>query len=406
MVFAERRALDRLPRENHFVYIVDYPICQVDRSGQLMVAKNFASWGEITQITIDPHQRFVIKSTSGHCLTLGAKKIVNYGTDADDGSVGTLLKRYGYVLPTTTATPVTDQFRQHLAAVFPKVTTLTAIPERYAVIDCEFGILFGSQRQGDTLVQRRVSVLGEKAGIFQLAVLGFAGNQAMDLFFNRYLDNANFSAEIKLRGLKETQLTLAEYEAQASPVRVLKDFIHNVIARQLPLVFWDQSNDLRLLRHALATHFAEFSVAEQMLLGKSLVVFDGSAYTNLVINRSNHAKKDAHHFLPLNGVAGLLNIFNPHQHNALWDAQTTHCVVNALAKIQETQPVILAQPRPATCETSPAVIPAVSTAQQLVPTATTFCQLRSAGRTYREIAQQFGVSTSTVWRAVQQATRV
>lgn len=402
MVFAERRALDRLPRENHFVYIVDYPICQVDRSGQLMVAKNFASWGEITQITIDPHQRFVIKSTSGHSLTLGAKKIVNYGTAADDGRVDTLLKHYGYVLPTTTATPVTDQFRQHLAAVFPKVTTLTAIPERYAVIDCEFGILFDSQRQGDTLVQRRVSVLGEKAGIFQLAVLGFAGNQALDLFFNRYLDNANFSAEIKLRGLKETQLTLAEYEAQASPARVLKDFIHNVIARQLPLVFWDQSNDLRLLRHALATHFAEFSVAEQMLLGKPLVVFDGSAYTNLVINRSNHAKKDAHHFLPLNGVAGLLNIFNPHQHNALWDAQTTHCVVNALAKIQETQPLILAQPRPV----ARTVMSEATPPQRLVPTATTFCQLRSAGRTYREIAQQFGVSTSTVWRAVQQATPV
>ena len=406
----ERRALDRLPQENHFIYVVDYPICQVERSGQLVVAKNYASWGEITQITRDANQRFVIESTSGHTLTLGVKKIVTYKTDADLSSVATLLERNGYSLPTTTALPVTDKFRQQLAAVFPKVTNLTTIPERYAVIDCEFGILFGVQRQGDSVVQRRVSILGEKASIFQLAVLGYAGNRPIDLFFNRYLDHPNFSPTLKLRGLKETALPLVAYEAQAKPTTVLKAFIHEVVARQLPLVFWDKGNDLRLLRQALAVHFTEFSVEEQLLLGKPLAVFDGSVYTNLVINRSNHAKKDAHHFLPLNGVAGLLNIFNPHQHNALWDAQTTHCVVNALAKIQETPPLVLTQPYPVAHENSVAEVSGTSVSRPaphvLVPTTATFCQLRSVGRTYREIAQQFGVSTSTVWRAVQQATRV
>lgn len=417
IVFAERRALDKLPQENHFVYIVDYPICQVDQSGQLLVAKNYASWGEITQITIDARQRFVIKSTSGHSLTLGAKKIVNYDTDTETTSVTALLKTNGYSLPVTTAQPITDAFKTQLAAVFPTVETLTEIPEKYAVIDCEFGVLFGTQRQGDSIVHRRATVYGEKAGIFQLAVLGYAGNRALDLFFNRYLDNPNFSAEVKLRGLKETKLTLAEYDSQTDPVTVLKTFIHEVLARQLPLVFWDKSNDLRLLRHTLAVNFASFSTAEQALLGTKLAVFDGSIYTNQVINRSNHRKKDTHHYLPLNGVAGLLNIFNPHQHNALWDAQTTHCVVNALAKIQQTDPLILTRPQAGTrldsvgetvggmSQSEDDQQPALAQPQVLVPSPATFCQLRTTGKTYREIAQKFGVSTSTVWRAVKRQTK-
>lgn len=408
--FAERRALDRLPQENHLIYVVNYPICQIEPSGQLVTVKNYASWGEITDITIDDNQRFVIQSTSGHTLKLGAKKIVRYDTtEASDGSVTALLKQNGYLPPVTAALPVTDQFRQQLAAVFPKVKALTTIPERYAVIDCEFGILFGVQRQGDNVVQRRVSILGEKASIFQLAVLGYAGNQPIDLFFNRYLDHPNFSPTLKLRGLKETQLPLATYEAQADPLAVLKAFIQEVIARRIPLVFWDKSNDLRLLRQTLAVHFAEFSTAEQALLGRELVVFDGSVYTNLVINRSNHARKNAHHYLPLNGVAGLLNIFNPHQHNALWDAQTTHCVVDALTKIRRTQPVVLTQPQPLPTHRREELLTTTLAPRPMahvVPDAATFCQLRSTGQTYREIAQQFGVSTSTVWRAVQQASKV
>ena len=416
IVFAERRALDKLPQENHFVYIVDYPICQVDQSGQLLVAKNYASWGEITQITIDEHQRFVIASTSGHSLTLGAKKIVNYDTDAETLSVTALLKANGYSLPVTTAQPITDAFKAQLAAVFPTIETLTEIPEKYVVIDCEFGVLFETQRQGDSIVQRRTTVYGEKAGIFQLAVLGYAGNQALDLFFNHYLDNPNFSAEIKLRGLKETKLTLVAYELQTDPVTVLKTFIHEVLARRLPLVFWDKSNDLRLLQHTLAVNFDAFSTSEQELLGAKLAVFDGSIYTNQVINRSNHRKKDTHHYLPLNGVAGLLNIFNPHQHNALWDAQTTHCVVNALAKIQQTEPLVLTRPQAGirvepvekiTGEQSQLDGQQLkpSQPQMLVPTPAAFYQLRMTGKTYREIAQRFGVSTSTVWRAVKRQTK-
>ncbi len=416
IVFAERRALDRLPQENHFVYIVDYPICQVDRAGQLLVAKNYTSWGEIKQITIDAHQRFVIKSTSGHSLTLGAKKIVNYDTDAEAMSVAALLKTNGYSLPVTAAQPITDEFKVKLAAVFPTVEALTEIPEKYAVIDCEFGVLFGTQHQGDSIVQRRATVYGEKAGIFQLAVLGYTGNRALDLFFNHYLDNPNFSAEVKLRGLKETKLTLAEYDKQTDPVTVLKAFVHEVLARRLPLVFWDKSNDLRLLRHTLAVNFDAFSAAEQALLGTKLAVFDGSIYTNQVINRSNHRKKDTHHYLPLNGVAGLLNIFNPHQHNALWDAQTTHAVVNALAKIQQTEPMVLTRPQ-AGVRLEPVIESTGGLSQQkiqqhvsaqpqvLVPTPAVFCQLRTNGKTYREIAKLFGISTSTVWRAVKQHTK-
>ena len=401
----ERRALDRSPQENPFVYIVGYLICQVERSGQLVIAENFTSWGEITQITRDDNQRFVIKSASGHALTLSAKKVAHYGADTDVSGIATLLVCNGYALPVTNKSPVTDKFQRHLAAVFPQITTLTAIPERYAVIDCEFGILFGVQHQGNSVLQQRVSILGEKASVFQLAVLSYAGNRQTAPFFNRYLDHPNFSPTLKLRGLRETGLPLAAYEAQAKPVVVLKAFIHEVLARELPLVFWDQRNDLRLLRQALAVHFNDFSVGERAVLGKPLAIFDGSAYTNLVINRSNHVKRDAQHYLPLNGVAGLLNIFNPQQHNALWDAQTTHSVVHALAKIQDTQPLILTQPKPVT-EDTVEESQQRTTAHVLVPSAATFCQLRATGHTYREIAQQFGISTSTVWRTVQQATRV
>ena len=56
--FLERRALDKLPQENHLSISSITPF--VRSTGlQLLVAKNYASWGEVTQITIDARQRFV-----------------------------------------------------------------------------------------------------------------------------------------------------------------------------------------------------------------------------------------------------------------------------------------------------------------------------------------------------------
>ncbi|NLR32965.1 helix-turn-helix domain-containing protein [Levilactobacillus tujiorum] len=399
IVFIERER----PQAGHLVYIVGYPICEPDVTGQLVPASSMVSWGEITQIKRDDHQRFVIESTSGNSITLGAKKVVNFGVEMAESSVTDVLTQSGYSLSTTVTTPVSDVFKRQLAAVFPQVSQLQAIPERYAVIDCEFGILFGRKQQGDNIVQQQVSILGEKASIFQLAALGYAGRQPIELFFNHYLSHPNFLADLKLKGLRATRLTLADYERETHPVLVLKEFIQHVLARQLPLVFWDQHNDLRLLRQLLAIHLSEFSAEEQSILRQPLMVFDGSAYTNLVINRSNHARRETSHYLPLNGVAGLLNIFNPQQHNALWDAQTTHYVVNALAEIQQTQPIILTQPQPVAQKIEPERTEALDPTTP-APTATVFCELRSAGKTYREIAQTFGISTSTVWRAVHQAT--
>jgi len=171
---------------------------------------------------------------------------------------------------------------------------------------------------------------------------------------------------------------------------VLKDFIDQVLAPQLPLVFWDQRQDLKSLHWLLAQHFQDLSAIQQTIVTQPLQVFDGEQYTNIVINRSNKKPLSTVHSLPLNGVAGLLNIFNPHQHNALWDAQTTHYVVNQMARVQAAEPQILEQPQPIEQAVQKAESRQQRTKYQLVH------QLRATGKTYREIAVSAGISVSGV----------
>jgi len=399
IVYLEQTVPDNTTTQEHNLFMLDYPVYQVEANGQLTPV--LSTWGKVLSIMIDKKDRFKIFFTSGRTFVLGSKKIMAYDTDADGLDSVSRIHSHGYQFASEHPTLVAQSSAQ-LRSVFPNIRVLQEIPREYVVIDCEFGILFRTQRTGDHIAMDRTTIDGEKAGIFQLAALGYRGNQPLDVYFNRYFDHPAFAAEMKLRGLKETGTSLADYEQQARPLTVLKDFIQQVLRRQLPLVFWDQGNDLRLLRHTLAVNLPYLAEEDRAALMAPLCVFDGSLYTNQVINRSNH-QKDTHHFLPLNGIAGLLNIFNPKQHNALWDAQTTHFVIDELARIKQADPVVIQEPRPLASPILqlPTVV-SVPIAPQPAsqPAATTLRQLRAAGQTYREIADRFGLSTSTVWRAV------
>ncbi|MFC6290508.1 helix-turn-helix domain-containing protein [Levilactobacillus angrenensis] len=396
IVYLEQKAPDNAPAQTHNLFLVGYAIFQVEQGTTLRPALN--SWGKVQTIIVDHKDRFRITFNSGRIFVLSQKKVLTYETDRDELTLTERLQDHGLKLPETTPLP-TAQTPNYLKRVWPQVRRLTSIPRSYVVIDCEFGVLFKTQRTGDDITMTRTTIAGEKAGIFQLAALGYQDAQPLDIFFNRYLDNPHFSANMKLRGLKETGLTLPQFEQQAQPLAVVRAFIQQVLQRRLPLVFWDQGNDFRLLQNTLALYYEQLTAAERTVLQAPLTVFDGSLYTNEVINRSNH-QHDSRHFLPLNGVAGLLNIFNPHQHDALWDAQTTHYVVNALARFKRTTPLILTAPQPAV----PLQLPAPKSApvaQSADPVNLTRLRaLRAAGQTYREIAGQLGMSPSTVWRAV------
>jgi len=65
--------------------------------------------------------------------------------------------------------------------------------------------------------------------------------------------------------------------------------------------------------------------------------------------------------------------------------------------------VVIQEPRPLAppiLQLPTAVSVPIATQPAGQPAATTLRQLRAAGQTYREIADRFGLSTSTVWRAV------
>lgn len=396
IVFLVQRHADKGHPRIHNMFVIGQPILLTGDEGILTYNKSMAGWGLVTTIMLDEHRRFVIGFSTDKSMVLNEKNVATYEQAATDDDLKQILRHQGYRLPPTSAA-VDQQLTQQLRQVLPTITCLDSLPEEYVVVDCEFGMLFHTQNTGSQIIREQAVTLGEKAGVFQLGALGYAGGQAPILKFNRYVDNPAFTPEMKLRGLRETGLTLADYEQQAAPLAVLQAFIGQVLRHRYPLVFWDRTNDLRLLRNLFAVHYDALSAAEQRVLGEPLAIFDGSDYTNRVITRSNHQRESVHHYLPLNGVAGLLNVFNPKQHNALWDAQTTHYVVRELAKIQQMEPRILAAPQVGTSQPKMGSMPAKSPAA--------FQELRLAGRTYREIATRFGVSTSTVWRAVKRGQK-
>ncbi|KLD61178.1 hypothetical protein WP50_04375, partial [Lactiplantibacillus plantarum] len=80
-------------------------------------------------------------------------------------------------------------------------------------------------------------------------------------------------------------LTTVAYEAQGDPLTILKAFIQQVIQPQLPLVFWDQTQDMKHIRLLLTQYYQQLTPTEQQLVSRPVTIFDAQAYTNTLINR-------------------------------------------------------------------------------------------------------------------------
>jgi len=371
-----------------FVYIVGYPALQLNDDQSLTPVVKPDKTGSVTKITLNPDNNlYSIHFKGNQKLHLNPKNVLRVAANPDDLPATELLSHYGYRLKSPVGS---EKFQTNFQKVFPSIKQLKTIPNHYIVVDCEFGTFFKRQFHAGDYHWLPATINGADSTVFQLAALSYQTNQQTSVYFDRLLDYPAFLPEKKLSALAASGQTLAEFEQTANPVRVLKDFIDQVLAPQLPLVFWDQRQDLKSLHWLLAQHFQDLSAIQQTIVTQPLQVFDGEQYTNIVINRSNKKPLSTVHSLPLNGVAGLLNIFNPHQHNALWDAQTTHYVVNQMARVQAAEPQILEQPQPVEQNIQKAESRQQRTKYQLVH------QLRATGKTYREIAVSAGISVSGV----------
>ncbi|BDZ30306.1 hypothetical protein RA086_03860 [Lactiplantibacillus sp. WILCCON 0030] len=372
------------------LYIVGYPIFEVTATGELKLAEDQAKHGLVARIKLSSAGVvYTIHFENDRMQQIKLKNVSQADANPTGLSISNLLAAYHYQLPNQ-LTQLSD-FQEDFSKVFSHVTTLTSIPKHYIVIDCEFGPFFRKHFVNGSFQWQPTKINGADATVFQLAALSYVAGTQTTVFFNHYLDFPSFLPERKLAALDATQLALATFERQAEPLTVLKKFIAQVLVPQLPLVFWDQAYDLRSLRWLIAQYYQKLTASEQATVNQPLTVFDGEQYTNLVINRSNKHALTTTHDLPLNGVAGLLNIINPQQHNALWDAQTTHHVIHKMAIIQAATPEILTLPQP--------VKPAIHKAEQIDGQETKHQlvrRLRTAGKTYREIASRAGISISGV----------
>jgi len=169
IVYLEQTVPDNTTTQEHNLFMLDYPVYQVEANGQLTPV--LSTWGKVLSIMIDKKDRFKIFFTSGRTFVLGSKKIMAYDTDADGLDSVSRIHSHGYQFASEHPTLVAQSSAQ-LRSVFPNIRVLQEIPREYVVIDCEFGILFRTQRTGDHIAMDRTTIDGEKAGIFQLAALG------------------------------------------------------------------------------------------------------------------------------------------------------------------------------------------------------------------------------------------
>ncbi|KRO25909.1 winged helix-turn-helix transcriptional regulator [Lactiplantibacillus fabifermentans] len=377
----------------HYLYVLEHPAFQITEDHHLVVAPDQESLGKVEKIKVNDSNHYQIEFANSQKLVLNKQKVVSSSTNPKNLTLANLLANEGFKIAADVAgaSPKID-FQSRFSSMIPSPAELVNIPEHYIVIDCEFGEFFERNSTCDQIRWKKTKINGLATGIYQLSAISYAGDTQTQVFFNHYVDNPRFSPEKRLAGLAETGLTLAAFQRQSAPLLVLKQFIAEVVAAQLPLVFWDQTFDLKCLRWLFATYFEKFTKQEQALLLKPIKVFDGELFTNMVINRSNKKSLATKHMLPLSGVAGLLNIVNPKQHNAIWDVQTTHRVLSKMATILAEQPEILSQPAPS--------VPAVPSQATIKPAKAEkydlVRKLHATGNTYREIADQLGISVSGV----------
>jgi hypothetical protein len=381
------------PNDGRYLYLVGWPVLKLtDR--QLTVMAKVTNL--VVGITCNAREQVQINFSETKSLLLGTGKINRIGHKPSELTDATWLTELGYP-----PLPKIDQ--QMPTQLIMTCQQLTEIPARYVVVDCEFGIYYRTQQTGSDQLLQQVTVDGVNQSIFQISALGFADGQRTTTYLNRFLDNPHFSAAQTLIGLQKTGLSLAEYRREAAIIDVLRAVIEVVLQPGLPLVFWNQANDLKYLINLFTEHYDAFNAAEQAVLKQPLQVFDGSQYMSDVINRSNVGRQNNHYDLPLSGVAGLLNVVNPTPHDALWDALTTHEVIQRLRDVRAKQILRLTEPQPLVTESSSQVIDRVAghihqpvhrVDQQRV------LGLRAMGRTYRQIAVACGISVSTAWQIV------
>lgn len=374
-----------IPKNLNCLYVLNRPVYQVRPDNQLVPAKEYADAGAVTAIIQDDTQRYHVTFERRNELTLTAKKVVMGSTTAIKPSYGAFLQAFGYRLALP---PVSPQSHQE-PAVMPTGCQLTNMPTAYVILDCEFGTLFRRTNATNAINWQIFKALGLKTNIFQLSAISFDHHQQRTIFFNRYFDNQYFLPEKKLLGLAETGLTLADYEHQGATLTIIKAFITQVLQPGLPLVFWDQTQDLKYLRRLLITYFDQLTPTEQKIATTPLTIFDAQAFTNTLINHGNH--KVGSHDLPLNGLAALFNVTNPHQHNAIWDVQTIELVLRHLTRLAEQTPAQPVQPAPIFATTRDATDPQSRHAKYALVQ-----KLHARGKTYREIAAVTGISISGV----------
>lgn len=397
LTLLERRISNNL----NCLYFVDHPVYRIQKNHQLVLAPEYASAGRVTAISCDDQQRYHIDFEATKELVLTEKKVVKVTNNMLEQSTSQFLATLGYQFVPNE--PVgSAEAAASIPQMLPGASPLSEAPTSYIVIDCEFGTLFRKSGSSKAISWRVQDTAGTHASIFQLSAIGFSQHHQTAPFFNRYFDNPNFLPDKQLAGLAETGLTMAAYEAQGAPLTVLKAFIQQVIQPQLPLVFWDQTQDIKHIRLLLSEYYAQLTTSEQELVQQPVVIFDAQAYTNTLINRGNH--KSGNHDLPLNGLAALFSITNPHQHNAIWDVQTTELMLVKLAELSHQPVQITATPKPLST-----IVPL----QASHPESTTETasqddtnehrasyaqvhQLRARGKTYREIAAVTGFSISGI----------
>ncbi|WP_338207934.1 hypothetical protein [Lactiplantibacillus paraxiangfangensis] len=388
LTMLERRISNNL----NCLYLLNRPVYQVQTDKRLTLAKEYSLAGNVTAIFQDDQQRCHISFTHRNELVIAEKKVFTCSDANISPSYHDFLQSFGYHLPTEepvgTLTPI------NRPSILMSANVLPNMPDHYIIIDCEFGNLFRRTSASNTINWQVFKFSGLKTNIFQLSAISFKDHRQTAIFFNRYFDNPNFLPEKKITGLAETGLTLPEYERQGDALAIIQTFISQVLTPQLPLVFWDQTQDIKYLRRTIATHYAELTPKEQAVVTAPITIFDAQAFTNTIINHGNH--KSGYHDLPLNGLAALFNITNPNQHNAIWDVQTTELVMRKMTHLYAQTPVKTVQPAPIFAPT-PTSTPAMRTRQQSKHAKYALVhKLHARGKTYREIAAVTGISISGV----------
>lgn len=374
------------------LYFVNHPVYRIQKDHQLALASEYSLAGNVTEIICDEQQRYHILFVARKEIVLTEKKVAKVTNNQLGQDTVQFLATLGYQFPPAQPASVLSQ-----PTILPSPTELSECPTAYVIIDCEFGTRFRRNGSAKAVSWHVIESPELRASIFQLSAIGFSHHTQTAPFFNRYFDDPNFLPDKKLAGLSATGLTTVAYEAQGDPLTILKAFIQQVIQPQLPLVFWDQTQDMKHIRLLLTKYYQQLTPTEQQLVSRPVTIFDAQAYTNTLINRGNH--KVGSHDLPLNGLAALFNISNPHQHNAIWDVQTTELVMVKLAELTHQTPVITTPPAPiALPATVPAVVPSIQTPSPTPQHAshTQVHQLRARGKTYREIAAVTGFSISGI----------